>query len=93
MTKPLAGKRYFEALGRSAQARGLPIIYERSKRNTWPMWARCAWSRGWLYQQTRSQATESIVQSFEREAQAKGISLRQCVTEFLGSPLREGGEG
>lgn len=83
MSKRLAGKRYFEALGRSAQSRGLPIIYERAKRNQWPMWARCAWARGWLHQQTSRQLTESIVQGFERDAAARGVPLRQHVTEFI----------
>lgn len=59
MTRPLAGRRYFEALGRSAQSRRLPIIYERSKSKAWPLWARAAWTRGWLHQQTRRRATES----------------------------------
>ena len=90
MSRPLSGKRYFEALGRSAQSRGLPMNYERSKRSTWPMWARCAWTRGWLYQQTRAQATEDIVQSFVREARARGVSLRQYVTEFLDQGARHG---
>lgn len=51
MGKPLSGKKLFEAMGRRAYTQGLPITYERAMRNHWPMWARSAWARGWLYQQ------------------------------------------
>lgn len=80
MAKPLAGTARFETMGRSAQSRGLPLIYGRLERRPWPMWARAAWARGWLYQQTRRQATEAIVQSFEDEATRRGVPLKPETT-------------
>lgn len=53
MKKPLAGKRYFEAMGRRAASQKMPIHYDRIARQQWPMWARQAWARGWLDQSTR----------------------------------------
>lgn len=50
MTKPLAGWRAFEAMGRSACSRGLGINYQRSMRAKLPMWARTAWVNGYLDQ-------------------------------------------
>ena len=85
MGKTLAGKSWFEAQGRRAYSQGLPLQYERAMRNKWPMWARCAWARGWLYQQPAHAATVSIVDSFEREAKATGRSLRETVSHFLDS--------
>lgn len=85
MGKPLSGKKFFEAMGRRAYTQGLPITYERAMRNKWPMWARCAWARGWLYQQPPHATTESIVASFEREAAATGRTLRETVHQFLES--------
>ena len=83
MGKPLAGKAWFEALGRRAYNQGLPLHYERTMRNKWPTWARGAWARGWLYQQPAHAATEGIVASFEREAAATGRTLRETVHQFL----------
>ena len=54
MSRPLAGKRYFEALGRSAYSRGLSLSYDRPARLRWPMWARTAWAKGWLMQGQRN---------------------------------------
>lgn len=85
MGKQLSGKAWFEAQGRRAYTQGLPLNYERAVRNSWPMWARCAWARGWLYQQPAHAATESIVTSFEREAAATGRILRETVHQFLES--------
>lgn len=85
MGKPLSGKNFFEAMGRRAYTQGLPITYERAMRNHWPMWARSAWARGWLDQQPARALTESIVDSFEREAKATGKTLRQTVQHFLES--------
>jgi hypothetical protein len=48
MRKPLAGKRYFEALGRSHQSLGLSSW--RVTRN-WPQWARVAYVLGYNLQQ------------------------------------------
>lgn len=54
MTKPLAGKRLFEAMGRRDQSLGRPMLYRRGERVWWPKWARSAWARGWINQgQTR----------------------------------------
>ena len=41
---------WFEAQGRSAHSRGLPLNYGRSVRLSWPQWARRAWAKGWLSQ-------------------------------------------
>ncbi len=85
MTKPLAGKRFFESLGRSAASRGYPMNYQRLERRCWPIWARTAWARGWLIQPSPRQQTDRIVQSFEEEAQERGESLRETVNRFLES--------
>lgn len=83
MAKPLAGKRLFEAWGRSASSRGLPLIHKRLERRPWPMWARSAWARGWIMQPSPRQQTERIVQSFQDEADRKGLTLRETVSAFL----------
>src|SRR3546814_15658027 len=70
----------FEAMGRRAYTQGLPLNYERAMRNSWPMWARCAWARGWIYQQPAHAATESIVMSFEREADRKSVVKGKSVS-------------
>jgi hypothetical protein len=41
---------WFEAQGRSAASRGLPLLLGRTERSGWPQWARRAWARGWLQQ-------------------------------------------
>lgn len=46
----LAGKKYFNALGRSACSRGLPITESRAMRQSWNRWAREAYAKGWLEQ-------------------------------------------
>lgn len=48
--KNTSARVYFEGLGRSAFARGLPLNDRRNTRLSWPMFARSAWSRGWLEQ-------------------------------------------
>lgn len=48
MTKPLAGKRYFDALGRSEEARGVRYINTRPEREGWPLWAKKAYCRARL---------------------------------------------
>lgn len=50
MTKPLAGWRAFEAMGRSACSRELGMNYQRSMRVNWPKWARQAWAAGYIMQ-------------------------------------------
>lgn len=52
MAKKLAGKRWFEALGRRAKSQGKPMLSERMERSKWPMWARRAYTCGWLDQGT-----------------------------------------
>ncbi len=89
MRKPLSGKEWFEARGRRAQSLGLPMNHKRHEQQSWPMWARCAWARGWLYQQTGRQLTESIANSFEDEAVRTGRTLRATVNEFLASTKGE----
>lgn len=51
---------WFEAQGRRAYSFGLPLNFKRHEHRQWPMWARCAWARGWLYQQPAHKPTESI---------------------------------
>lgn len=46
----MKAKAYFEALGRSASSRGLPITETRIMRQEWPRFAREAWAAGWLMQ-------------------------------------------
>lgn len=50
MSKPLAGKRYFDARGRSDEARGVPYFLRRQSRQSWPQWAKQAYCRGRLIQ-------------------------------------------
>lgn len=83
MAKPLAGKAWFEAQGRRAASLGQPIIHGRLERQSWPMWARIAWARGWIVQPSPRQQTERIVRSFEDQALQQGKSLQAVVTEFL----------
>lgn len=52
-TNPLAGRAWFESLGRSAQAQGLAIDHQRVTRREWPRWAQGAWARGWLQNHRR----------------------------------------
>jgi hypothetical protein len=47
MAKPLAGKRWFEALGRSDKSRGVP---RSAKHYAWPAWAQQAYMRGRMLQ-------------------------------------------
>lgn len=48
--KPLAGKRWFEALGRSHESRNVPYMLNRGAMNGWPQWARQAYCLGRLNQ-------------------------------------------
>lgn len=50
----MKAKAYFEALGRSASSRGLPITETRIMRQEWPKFAREAWAAGWLMQKRNS---------------------------------------
>lgn len=50
MAKRTSAKAYFEAMGRSAASRGLPLNAYRQRRVWWPRWAREAWARGWIQQ-------------------------------------------
>jgi hypothetical protein len=87
MSKPLAGKRWFEALGRSEYSQGLPINYRRSLRARWPMWARSAWARGWLHQQTRKQLTESIVTELLDRAKREGKTVPKLLDDLINEEL------
>lgn len=86
MSKKLAGKRWFEALGRSESSRGLPLNHRRHERSTLPIWARSAIARGWLFQPSSRQLTKLIVDDFEAAAKTKGRSLRAEVKSFLETP-------
>lgn len=83
MKKPLSGARWFEAQGRSAFSRGLPLNYMRAVNARLPMWARSAWARGWITQGSGKQLTQVIVSGFESEAKERGTSLRETVSSFL----------
>lgn len=48
--KPLVGKRWFEALGRSHESRGVPYFLNRAERQLWPQWAQRAYCLGRLNQ-------------------------------------------
>ena len=67
MAKPLAGKRWFEALGRRAKSKGEPILTGRIERSKWPMWARSAYTCGWL-----DQGTVRATQAAKQGEQANG---------------------
>jgi len=49
----MRAKEFFEAKGRSAASRGLPINADRASKQKLPKWAREAWARGWLAQGVR----------------------------------------
>lgn len=46
MRRRLAGKRYFEALGRSHESRGVPYLASEGAMKGWPAWARSAYCLG-----------------------------------------------
>ena len=50
MTKPLAGKRYFEALGRRHESLGYPYLAQRGAMWGWPLWAKRAYCLGRIQQ-------------------------------------------
>lgn len=50
MAKPLAGKRWFEALGRRHESLGIRYLAQRSAMHGWPLWAKRAYCRGRLNQ-------------------------------------------
>lgn len=52
--KPLAGKRYFEALGRSHEARDIPFLANRRAMQEWPRWAKQAYCLGRLNNSPRN---------------------------------------
>lgn len=58
MRKPLAGRRAFEAMGRSAASRGEHPNHSYRQRRVWLEWAVCAWARGWLVQQPMKNAKD-----------------------------------
>lgn len=50
MSKRVAGKRWFEALGRRHESLGITVQESKSIRVLWPFWARQAYFRGRLNQ-------------------------------------------
>lgn len=84
MAKRTSGKAYFEALGRSAASRGMPITLHRIRRNAWPLWAREAWARGWLSQPSERNQTMRIVKVLELRASESGRTVSQEVERYLG---------
>jgi hypothetical protein len=48
--KPVSGKRFFIALGRSEESRGVPYLTNRQLRQAWPEWAVRAYCLGRLHQ-------------------------------------------
>lgn len=51
--KPLAGKRYFEALGRSHEALNVPYLLQRRAMQGWAQWAKRAYCLGRLINSPR----------------------------------------
>lgn len=49
----MKAKVWFNALGRSDRSRGIGISRRNLERKGWPMWARAAYTRGWLDQELR----------------------------------------
>lgn len=50
MSKPLSGKRAFEAMGRSDKDRRVPYGLRRWAMQAWPRWAQQAYCRGRVMQ-------------------------------------------
>lgn len=51
--KPLSGKRWFEALGRSHAKYARPSRITQREQRDWPQWARTSYARGVLVQSWR----------------------------------------
>lgn len=81
MSKPLAGRRLFDARGRSAASRGLPINYQRTQRHQLPPWAQAAWICGWLDQSSNYvSATDHTVPASPKPAQDAAPVLEDDLT-------------
>jgi len=53
VSRPLAGRRYFEAQGRSLRSRGVPNHQVRNLFRRAPLWVRSAVARGYIWQGLR----------------------------------------
>lgn len=85
MAKPLAGKRWFEALGRSDKSRGVP---RSAKHYDWPAWAQQAYMRGRMLQGVNmAKAKPSNAQG---QATGAGVCARSPGPE--GSAAHYGGQ-
>lgn len=70
MSKRIAGKRWFEALGRRHESLGITVAEGKGTRALWPIWARQAYFRGRLYQM----GTWDLPQTTERAM----VMLQAC---------------
>ncbi|MFN3985727.1 MAG: hypothetical protein ACK4KV_09555 [Rhodocyclaceae bacterium] len=50
MPKPLSGHRWFVALGRSHESRGVRYLTQRGAMHGWPLWAKRAYCLGRIQQ-------------------------------------------
>ncbi|WP_186202337.1 hypothetical protein [Burkholderia gladioli] len=89
MAKPLAGKRAFEAMGRRAATLRQPLNHHRMERLGWPVWARTAFTRGWMLQPSPGQQAKRTVQAFVEKSIRDGVSLRVTVDRFLDDMRRD----
>lgn len=55
--KPISGARWFEALGRRERSKGLPA-WTGGSRYAWPLWAKHAYTGGWLDQGNKRAAAQ-----------------------------------
>ncbi len=55
--KPISGARWFEALGRRERSKGLPA-WTGGSRYAWPLWAKHAYTDGWLDQGNKHAAVQ-----------------------------------
>lgn len=64
MSKPLTGKRWFEAMGRRARSQGKPMWLGQD-RQQWPMWAKHSYMAGFIDQ------WDSGLKAWERKQRAQ----------------------
>ena len=55
--KPLSGARWFEAMGRRERSKDMPA-WTGGYRYTWPLWAKHAYTSGWLDQRIQCAAAQ-----------------------------------
>lgn len=67
MAKRLAGKRWFDAMGRRARSQG-KAMWLGQNREQWPLWAKHAYMAGYIDQ------WDSGLKTAQRAAAQKGLS-------------------